>query len=185
MNIIKLNKENTVLVLIDIQERLLPAMDEMERSLLEDRNLVLTKGCKVLNVPILVTQQYTKGLGPTIPSLREALGEFTPVEKTAFSAGREPSFMEALEALGKKIVILTGIEAHVCVMQTALDLMEKGYTVFLPVDCIGSRKPMDKKFAAKRMASAGAQLATCESVLFELCGGAREPGFKEISALVK
>lgn len=185
MNVITLKKEDAVLVLIDIQERLLPVVDEKERELLENRNLVLTKGCRALDVPILATQQYTKGLGPTIPSLREALGEFTPIEKTAFSAVREPSFMEALAALGKKTVILTGIEAHVCVMQTALDLMEKGYTVFLPVDCICSRKPMDKKLAAQRMEGAGVQLATCESVLFELCGGAREPGFKEISALVK
>jgi len=124
-------------------------------------------------------------LGTTIPSIHEALGEYEYIEKTSFSAMGEPAFAEALEKYGRKTVILSGIESHVCILQTALDLLEKGYNVFLVIDCISSRCNSDKKYAQKRMAQAGAIATTCEAVLFEVCGGAREPGFKEISALVK
>ncbi len=186
-------KEDAVLVGIDFQERLMPAMkggDELEESVVK-----LIKGCRILGVPAIMTQQYTKGLGPTVPGIAAALtepigeeigsAEFIPVEKTSFSAMGEPTFVEALEKLGRKTVIIAGIEAHVCVQQTVIDLLDKGYKVFIANDCIASRSNNDKKYAQRRMGDAGAVGTTYESILFELLKGAKEPGFKQISALVK
>jgi nicotinamidase-related amidase len=192
--VLRLKKEDTVLVGIDFQERLMPAMKNSVE--LEDLAVKLVKGCRILGVPIILTQQYTKGLGPTVPAIVSALtekisdeiaddSEFLPVEKTSFSAMDELSFVEALERIGRKTVIIAGIEAHVCVQQTVIDLLEKGYTVFVANDCISSRSNTDKKYSQRRMGDAGAVGTTCESILFELCGGAKEPGFKQISALVK
>ncbi|MGI6751841.1 MAG: hydrolase [Anaerovoracaceae bacterium] len=185
MSIKMLKKEESVLVMIDVQERLWPAMNEEERDSLLERNEILIKGCRCMDVPILVTQQYTKGLGGTVEPLCKALGEHSHIEKDTFSAMRDANFVKELESLGRKTVILTGIESHVCVMLTALEMLQAGYDVFLPMDCVSSRKPMDKKFASKRMAGAGVQLTTSESVLFELCVGSTEPYFRDISKLVK
>jgi nicotinamidase-related amidase len=191
--VLKLKKEDTVMVGIDFQERLVPAMKGKEE--LEEMAVRLFKGCRILGVPVIMTQQYTKGLGPTIPSITAALtepigeetgvAELTVIEKTSFSAVGEPAFMEALEILGRKTVVIAGIEAHVCVQQTVIDLLEKGYTVFIANDCISSRSNNDKKYSQRRMGDAGAVGSTYESILFELLGGAKEPGFKQISALVK
>jgi nicotinamidase-related amidase len=171
----------------------MPAMKN--NTELEAAAVKLVKGCRILGVPVVFTQQYTKGLGPTVTALAEALteplgegvgsAEFQPVEKTSFSAMGEQSFIDALERLGRRTVIIAGIEAHVCVQQTVIDLLEKGYTVFVANDCISSRSNTDKKYAQRRMGDAGAVGTTYESILFELCGGAKEPGFKQISALVK
>jgi Amidases related to nicotinamidase len=191
--ILKLKKEDTVLVGIDFQERLMPAMLDNEK--LEGAAVKLVKGCRILGVPAVMTQQYTKGLGPTVPAIAAALtepvaegqapAEFVPVEKTSFSAMGESVFVETLEKLGRKTVIIAGIEAHVCVQQTVIDLLEKGYTVFVASDCISSRSSTDVKYAQRRMTDAGAVCTTSESILFELLGGAKEPCFKQISALVK
>ncbi|MGI6733361.1 MAG: hydrolase [Anaerovoracaceae bacterium] len=183
MKPLRIRKEEAILVLIDFQERLMPAMKGSEE--LEEATVKLVKGCRILGVPILVTQQYTKGLGPTIPSIHDAIGEYEPIEKTAFSAMGEPVFVEKLKESKRKTVILAGIESHVCVLQTALDLIEEGYTVFLVNDCVASRSNSDKKYAQRRIAESGAVGTTYESVLFELLGGARQEGFKDISALVK
>jgi nicotinamidase-related amidase len=179
----KINKGESILVLIDYQERLMPAMKDCDKIQKAAEKLI--KGCKALEVPILVTQQYTKGLGPTISPLNEALGDYKPIEKISFSAMGEHTFCEKLKKSGKKTVILAGIEAHVCVMQTAIDLVEAGYSVFIVSDCISSRSEEDKIYAEKRMASAGVIYSTCESVLFELLKSAKHKNFKEISSLVK
>lgn len=178
-----LKKEESVLVAIDFQEKLMPAMKMKEE--LEATVGKLIKGCKILNLPIIVSQQYTKGLGETIPTIKEAIGDFEPIEKTSFSCCGETTFMEALKQTGKKTVIITGIEAHICVQQTVLELLEQGYNVFLVNDCIGSRNNNDKKYAVRRMTESGAIGTTYESVLFELCKNAKADGFKEISKLVK
>jgi nicotinamidase-related amidase len=152
-----LRKEDAVLGGIDFQERLMPAMKGSEE--LESASVRLIKGCRVLGVPVLVTQQYTKGLGPTVAAITAALTEpigegagaeeFLHIEKTSFSAMGEPAFVEALEKLGRKTVIIAGIEAHVCVQQTVIDLLEKGYTVFVAYDCISSRSSTDKEYAQR------------------------------------
>jgi len=194
MTTVQILKKDAVLVAIDFQEKLMPAIKDHET--LEETTVKLIKGCRVLNVPILITQQYTKGLGPTTARITEAItadlfdgilrsAEYTPIEKTTFSAMKEPEFVKAITDCGKKTVIICGIEAHICVQQTALDLLEAGYQVFLVYDCVASRKESDKKQSRRRLAAAGAVVTTYESVLYEILGGAKEVGFKQISAIVK
>lgn len=179
----KINKEEAVLVLVDYQERLMPAM--VDKEALEENVVKLAMGCGILGLPILVTQQYTRGLGETVEAIKEAVDDFSPIEKTSFSCYGEPAFVEALEATGRKTVVLAGIETHVCVLQTALDLLEQGYRVFLPADCVSSRKLSDKNYGEVRMGSAGVTITSCESVLFELVKDAKNENFKAISILVK
>lgn len=180
---LKINREEAVLVLIDFQERLMPAMENPEE--LKDNVVKLVLGCDILDVPMLVTQQYTRGLGPTVSEINDALGEYEAIEKTAFSAMGEPEFVDKLKAAGKKSVILIGIETHVCVQQTAIDLLESGYSVFIVSDCMSSRKSNDKENGLSRMVASGAIITTAESVLFELLKDAKNEYFKAISSLVK
>lgn len=181
---LKIRKEEAILVAIDFQEKLMPAMKNGQDVV--EKMEKLAKGFVVLDLPILTTQQYTKGLGETVEAIQTAMGEkFKPIEKTSFSAMGEPEFVKALEASGRKTIVLAGVEAHVCVQQTALDLLEAGYHVFLVNDAISSRDNTDKKYAQRRMNDAGAIGTTYEAVLFELVGGAREDGFKQISGIVK
>jgi nicotinamidase-related amidase len=184
MKKLKIEKEDAILVVIDFQEKLMPVMKNAQE--LEQKTVKLIKGCLVLGVPIILTQQYTKGLGDTIKSIKDAMGEyFLPIEKTTFSAMGEPNFVEVLEISGKRTVILTGIETHVCVQQTALDLLEEGYRVFLVDDAVSSRDNTDKKFAQRRISEAGAIGTTYEAVLFELVVDAKNEKFKQISGIVK
>ena len=176
-------RENAAFVAIDFQERLMPVMSDTAR--LEEKTIKLIKGLNALGIPGLVTQQYTKGIGETIPSIAEALGEFEYIEKNSFSCMANDEFVSRLEALGKKDIIVCGIEAHICVQQTVLQLLEAGYNVYLVQDCVGSRKENDKNIACQRMAAAGAVVTTYEAVLYELLKGAKAEGFKAVSAIVK
>lgn len=179
---------DSVAVLVDVQERLYPHIHEapeLGRSL-----AVLLQGLAVLGVPVVVTQQYTKGLGPTIPELQavldsSGLGRDGPVEKIAFGCCDEPQFVSRLEALGRRQVIVAGVEAHVCVLQTVLGLLERDYHPVVVADCVSSRRPGDREIALRRMESEGALLTTRESVLFELTRAAGTETFKAISRLVK
>jgi nicotinamidase-related amidase len=176
-------KEDTAAVIIDIQERLLPHMYDGEKMLRNCEKLI--EGLKILSVPISVTQQYTKGLGPTQPSIMEMFSDFSFIEKTTFSCCGEPAFRENLSLSGKKNIIMCGIEAHVCVLQTCIDLIVDGYTPVIVADCISSRKPEDKLIAIERMRQEGARITTLESILFELTRQAGSDIFKSISRLVK
>jgi hypothetical protein len=184
----RLQVSSSVAVLVDVQERLFPHMhlaQELGRSL-----SILLQGFTVLGVPLVVTQQYTKGLGPTIPELRALLeaggaGREGPVEKISFGCCEEPAFVARLEALGRRQVILAGIESHVCVLQTALGLLERGFHPVVVADCVSSRAPGDREIALRRMEAEGVLLTTRESVLFELTGAAGTETFKAISRLVK
>ena len=180
-------KEKAVLVVIDMQEKLQPAM--YDRDYVEDRAARVIRGCRVFNVPIIVTQQYTRGLGQTVPVVAEALGEFEPIDKVTFSCCGNAEFNDALEdAAGENdrtSVIIAGCETHICVEQTALDLMEIGYKVFLPEDAVQSRSREHKEVSLRRMETAGAVITNYESVLYEMLGSAKAPEFKAISAIVK
>ncbi len=178
-----IRKDDTALVVIDVQERLLPHIYENDQ--LEKNCNTLISGMKILSIPLLVTEQYSKGLGPTIESVRNTLGDIKPIEKMSFSCCGESSFLHALEKLNKKNVILCGVEAHVCVMQTALDLCERGFQPVLIADCVSSRKLHDKTQAVERMRQTGVIISTSESILFELCQVAGTEQFKAISRLVK
>lgn len=177
-----LRKEGFV-VAIDFQEKLMPAMHNEEK--LVETSARLIKGARALDMPVLVTTQYAKGLGNTVEIVADALGGFTPIDKTTFSCCANEEFMEAVEKTGRKTAIIAGAEAHICVLQTALDFLEMGYKVYIVTDCIDSRDPYNKKMAIKRLESQGAVIATYEMVLYEAAKGAKEPGFKEISAIVK
>lgn len=195
MKALTLNKEESVVVAIDFQERLMIAMHNREDLTRCVINFI--KGARVLKLPILFTQQYTKGLGATVDIVKEAattelfggmvskIDNFDYIEKIDFSAMKEPDFVQALRNTGKKQVILLGVEAHICVEQTALDLTNEGYQVFLLADCISSRSLTNQIISLERMANAGIAITTYEAVLFEILGSAKELGFKEISHIVK
>jgi nicotinamidase-related amidase len=193
MKIKSLQKENAILVVVDIQTRLLPAVPESEA--VTEAAVKLIQGCRILGVNPLVTQQYTKGLGPTAAPVVSAVMEeldgadlpfvFAPVEKISFSAMGEDEFVRRLSESGRRSVILCGIEAHVCVAQTALDLLANNYEVFVISDAVASRRESDRDAALRRMIAAGAVELTYEAALFELLKSAGEPEFKQISRLVK
>ena len=175
--------ENALLLVVDFQDRLMPSICYQEE--LAKRVETLIRGCRLLDVPILVTQQYTRGLGDTLAALKDALGEFEHVEKNTFSCYDAPEFVNKLEESGRKSIIVTGVEAHICVQQTVMDLLGKGYSVYVVADCIGSRSEMDCIYAEHRMRQAGAVLTTFESILFEFLKSADHPKRKDISNLVK
>lgn len=179
----RVDRNDTAAVIIDVQERLYPVVKNKDK--LANNLAILIQGLKHLDIPILVTQQYTKGLGETIEPIKQILGTYSPIEKISFSCCDEPGFISELSTLEKKFVIVAGIEAHICVLQTVIDLIKKGYTPVVVKDCISSRKKVDKKTAIERMRSEGAVITTCESILFELCRYAGTNTFKAISNLVK
>lgn len=170
--------------MIDMQDRLLPAMSQSEELL--EKTKMLLAGLKLLEIPVIVTQQYTKGLGQTDAGLREILGSDNYVEKITFSCFREMEFRDALaEHSEREQILVFGVEAHVCVLQTVLDLQEDGYDTMVVTDCVASRRPEDMRIALRRMESDGAVLTTAESCLFELTERAGSDLFKQISRLVK
>jgi nicotinamidase-related amidase len=179
----RIKKEDTIAVVIDVQSKLYPFISENEK--LAANTVRLIKGLKAIGIEILVTVQYSKGLGETIEPLQEALGEFRHMEKMSFSCCGDNNFIEAVKKSGKKNVIICGIESHVCVLQTVIDLIEKGYKPVLIEDCVSSRSLNDKKFAVERMRQEGAIISTYESILFELLEVSGTETFKEISKIVK
>lgn len=179
----RIEKQDTVAVVVDIQERLFPHIHENEQLLKNVTSLI--NGLRLLDIPLLVTEQYAKGLGPTIPGVAEALGEYRAIEKMAFSCCDESRFQTELQKLGRKNIVLMGIEAHVCVLQTSLDLLAAGYQPVVIADCISSRSMEDKQIALQRLQAEGALISSCESILFELCRVAGTEVFKGISRLVK
>lgn len=180
----RLTKDDTVLVVVDFQERIVPAMREGASAVSGAAKLI--RGFEALGRPFLITQQYTKGLGESVPEIREACSSFAHIEKSAFSAMGEPDFVSALAGLGGKTVVLCGIEAHVCVLQSALDMLEAGYIVFLATDAISSRKEPDETQGVQRMLRSGVMPTTVESALFELLDNdSKSDIFKTISKLIK
>lgn len=180
-----LTREGTAFVVIDVQDRLAAAMNEEElgEALANTRNLVL--GGKALGIPVLLSEQYPKGLGPTVAPLREALGEaYRPIEKLEFDCARNAGFMDELRRLDVRTVVLAGMEAHVCVLQTAVGLLEH-YDVWVAQDAIVSRAHDNREAACRLMEQAGVVVAPTETILFWLLGKAGTPEFKTISQLVK
>ena len=179
----RISHAHVTALVVDIQERLFPHIHENVR--LAERCAMLIKGLRILDVPIIVTQQYTKGLGPTIAPIAEALGDFDPYEKMSFSCCGNPDVEAMLLSRHGHQVIVMGIETHVCVLQTVIDIQEQGRTAVVVEDCVSSRSANDKRIAIERMRAAGAIITTAESLLFELMVGSDHESFKQISALVK
>ncbi|MBN2523874.1 MAG: isochorismatase family protein [Bacteroidales bacterium] len=176
----RINRENTIGLVIDMQEKMIPAMDKSK--LLVRHTLRLLKGLKLFEVPIVVTQQNTKGMGATISEINKAIGNFSYIEKKTFSCYREPAFIKVLNRIGKRNVIMMGVEAHICILQTALDLLYNNFNPVIVNDCIGSSQESDKDVAVWRMRDVGSVITSSESILFELC---REAGTGEYNDLLK
>lgn len=178
-----LNALEAVLVMVDFQGRLAEIVDRSE--LVIPNALRLVKGCQALDVPILPTAQVPEKLGPIISELQEPLKEMTVISKSNFSALREPEFLLALEKTKRKQVLLTGIEAHVCVLQTGLDLLDSGFQVHVLSDAVFSRTAENHDIALKRLYDSGATLSSVEIALFEMIRTSRHPEFKTVSRLIK
>ncbi len=176
-----LERSSAVLLVIDVQERINAVMfDQSHMPRLE----VLIEACQALDVPVIGSEQYPKGLGGTIEPLAGLLGD-TPTAKNTFSCARDSGLREEIAATGRPQVIVTGIETHVCVLSTAVDLVEAGYRVHVPHDAVNSRRAADKHWALQRMQSAGAQITATESALFELVERCGTDDFKTVAKLVK
>lgn len=170
-----LNVENTSVVCIDLQEKLVNMLQNQD--LIANNATKLMKAAHILNIDTIITEQYPKGLGSTIESIN-AITSFKTLEKTSFSAYQE------LPKLKENIVIF-GIETHICVYQTVMDLLEKGHDVYVVADCCASRSELNYKTSLELMKQQGAKIATLEIVLFELLKSSKHPNFKEVQALIK
>lgn len=175
--------QDTVLLIIDVQGKLAQVVHESEAV---ERNISkLIRAAKILGVPVLYTEQYPKGLGHTVEALQELLSEEKPLEKIAFSCCAEESFMEKLRGLNRNNVLVTGMETHVCVYQTANELIEYGYSVHLVADAVTSRTREDREIGIRCIEKAGAWLKSTEMVIFELLRIAQGEEFKAISKIIK
>jgi len=175
--------DDTVLVLIDVQGKLAEAMDGRER--LYDALQRLVKGCRVLELPVIWMEQIPDKMGPTIDPLRELLAEQAPISKCAFSCFGEPAFLDRLKTTGRTNVLLAGIETHVCVYQTARDLVDSGCVVQVVADATSSRTAENRAIGLERIRSAGASITSVETILFELMRTAEHPAFRDILRIVK
>jgi nicotinamidase-related amidase len=182
MPVQRLQLEQTALLVVDVQERLCAAMERDALDRMLARTGAAVEGARALGLPVLVTEQYPKGLGPTHSLLKLRLGSFTPVEKLDFSAAA-PGVLSALGE--RRHVLLAGMETHICVFQTARGLAEAGYTPYLLTDAVLSRTPEDRQVGLELCRDAGARLSTVEAALFDLLGRAGTPEFKKVSAAVK
>lgn len=175
--------DKVVLVVIDVQDSLFRSVADREQRLDSLKRLVA--GMKVLEVPVIVTEQYPKGLGPTLPELADLLPAVKPIAKTSFSCCGDEAFLAAFNELGRKQVLLAGIEGHVCVYQTAADLIAAGNEVYAVGDAIGSRTEANRATGLGLMGELGAHLTSTETVLFELLKKAEGEKFKAISKIVR
>jgi nicotinamidase-related amidase len=177
--------DTSVLILVDMQERLLAAMDKSDTAQVIARQKVMLNAARELQIPVIVTEQYPKGLGKTIPEL-SALVEGCPlIEKTSFSCFGELNFRKEIERRHFKSMVLMGIETHVCIQQTAIDALKRGFQVFLPVDAVKSRNASDSSVSLDLMARMDIYVSTSESILFSLLQDASHPAFKKVVALLK
>lgn len=176
-----LGRDDSLLLVIDVQERLLPSIPAADRLVWNIRRLL--DGAKILGVPAAATEQYPRGLGATIPEIRERLP--APAEKLRFSCSECRDLLDRLPTEGIDKIVLTGIETHVCVLQSGLDLLAGGYRVHVVVDAVAARAELDHTTAVRRLEDCGAVPTTTETVLFEWTHAAGTPEFKQISQLVK
>ena len=178
-----LSLDSTVLVAIDFQERLFPVMHQKEKLLRQIIKLI--RGAGVLEIPVILTEQYPKGLGTTLPEIMELLPDVKPIEKNCFSCCDADEFQQALEQTRRKQVLVCGIEAHICVYQTAMALKQSGYEVQVVSDGVSSRDPENKMISLSKLSNSGIDPTTVETALFELLKVASGDRFKQISNIVK
>lgn len=178
-----LDRKESLLLVIDVQERLVGALD---KDVVVNRTATLAKAAKIMEIPTIATQQYSKGLGQIVETVKQSLPKDTPiVEKSAFSAVKEKGFMDILKSYNKSQIVICGIETHVCVHQTATDLITEGYDVYIAKDACASRGKYEFKQGIERMEANGAKISCVETILFEWLRSAKNPYFKEVQALIK
>lgn len=175
-------REEAVLLVIDIQDKLVPAMKYGEQVIRNTHTIISV--AQTLEIPIIITEQYPKGLGKTVSSLSEHLTEALTCEKMTFS-GCTSDVISALKRLGRKKIVITGMETHVCVFQTVRDLLAQGYQVFVVGDAVCSRTKENYRNGLSLMSSMGAVITNTETVFFDLMKEAGTPLFKELSKLIK
>ena len=175
----RLEQATSSVIAVDFQERFARAVTGFEAAC--GRAAVLVAAARILQLPVTVTEQYPRGLGHTVAVVADALTELKVIEKTVFSAVRADGFSH----LPGNAAIVCGVEAHVCVAQTVLDLLDTGVPVFVAADAVASRNELDRSNALERLRAEGAVITTVEAVLFELLGGADHPNFREVQALIK
>uniref|UniRef100_A0A7V4N429 Isochorismatase family protein n=1 Tax=Thermodesulfobacterium geofontis TaxID=1295609 RepID=A0A7V4N429_9BACT len=181
-----INTEETLIIITDIQEKLIRAMDEDVVKEVIKNNLILIETAKLFNIPIILTEQYPKGLGKTVEEIKKTLPLYEPIEKITFNSFLEPNFEKKLnEYKDRKKVILTGMETHVCLWQTAIDLIKRDYAVFVPKDAVCSRRKLDWETGLDLIKSAGGIVTTTETLVFQILKRAGTPEFKKILELVK
>lgn len=178
-----IERSRSALLLVDVQENLLPAMADPDSLL--PRLVLLLRGAARLGVPVLASEQYRKGLGPTVPALRALLPEEAVGEKLAFSCAADAGLRARIAGLGRPQVVLAGIEAHVCVLQTALGLLRIGLSPVVVADGVMSRRPSDRELALARLRQAGVVVASSEMVLFEWLGEAGTDAFRDLLRLIR
>ena len=174
---------DSVLIIIDVQGRLAQLMDEKEMLFNNLQRMI--KGAQILGIPIIWNEQTPEKLGATIPEVKNLLSDLQPIPKVSFSCCGNENFMQKLTTLNRKKLLLTGIETHVCVYQTAIDLLNKGFEVQVVADAVSSRTLTNKQIGLERMKESGARLTTVEMVLFEMLKKAEGDKFKEIIRIVK
>ncbi|GET29944.1 isochorismatase family protein [Prolixibacter sp. SD074] len=179
----RITRENTTGLIIDIQERLFPVMNNKETLLKNSK--ILVKGLQVLGISTVFTQQYTSGLGKTLDEISSLAPGFAYFEKSDFSSYNVPEYQLFLEQQNCENVIIAGIESHVCVLQTAVDLKQSGYNSIVVTDCTDSRTNATKQLAMERFRHEGIMMTSYESILFELTASAKAAEFKTISKLIK
>src|SRR3954447_15345503 len=175
----RLDRERAALVVVDVQEGFRPVIDDFTE--LARQAAILAQGAQIMGLPVVVTEQYPKGLGPTVPEVAEHLDGVQPIEKTVFSA----PCAEGFDLQGRDQALVCGIEAHICVMQSVLDLRERGVEVEVAADAVGSRKPSNRAVGLERMRESGAGITSVETALFELLGRSGTDEFKAVQRLVK
>ena len=179
-----LNENDCLLLIIDVQEKLLNAV--YNKDLLEKKAEIMAKTANILNIPVIITEQYPQGLGTTTQNIRAVFGEkFKTYEKSAFSALDEENIFDAIKNSDKHQIIVLGIETHICVNQTVNTLIELGYDVSIISDACGSRSCFEHNAGIDRMREDGAHILTTEIALFELLKTSKHPKFKEIQGLIK
>ena len=178
-----LDEKDSLLLIIDIQDKLVTAL---EKDTIITKASKLAAAAKHLDIPIILSEQYPKGLGHTVPLITQNLpADVETIEKTSFSLVKENGFLEKLKSYGKKQIVLCGIETHICVHQTAADLIDAGFEVIVAKDACASRNKYEFKQGIEAMQANGAKISCIEMILFEWLGSAKHPKFKDIQALIK
>lgn len=178
-----LDRKECLLLIIDVQERLVNALD---KDVVVNRTATLVKAAKILEIPTIATQQYSKGLGLIVEPVKQSFAPNTTIiEKSAFSAVKEKGFLDILKSHNKKQIVICGIETHVCVHQTVADLITEGFDVYVVKDACASRNKYEFKQGVERMQENGAKISCLEIVLFEWLRSSKNPHFKEVQALIK